>query len=197
MDYLNFWKTNGLKFITPKYLENPEGFDISEVLHKLINEHCHVLEIGCGTGRIAQFLDSEKYIGVDINPSAILKARSRCPKHAFNTTDLDAELPERDTILLYTVCLHIPDESIDAQLKRFSATDAVFIIIAECMNTMPRGHLLRGDNYSIANQRSISEYADLLRKYGFLLDEVIAKPYAYYNGTRDITFAKFQRIMGG
>ena len=191
--YTEFWEKNGLDYITPPDNETPEGFDVAKTLRALIPHT--VLEIGCGTGRIAQYFPPSEYIGGDINEAALDKARARCPNHAFFLSTLDSPLPCRDTALLYTVALHIPDDLIVAQLQR-AAYAAPHIVIAEIMDRKHRVNrdkkLLPGE-YDISNQRSLAEYAEIMSSLGFRPAGLIVRPYAHYPG-ESMTFASFKKV---
>jgi len=188
--YIEFWKQNGLNYVTPKGLENPEGFNILEVLLTLIDGD--FLEVGCGPGRIASLFPEHQYTGVDINPYAILKAKQRLPNHTFKLINLEEPLPTTDTILLYHVCLHIPDEVIHSQIERLKSTGANTIIIAECMDNGYRKYRTKTQGYHLANQRNREEYMDIMKFHGYLLTETIEKPYEYYKTNNStVTFLKF------
>lgn len=176
MDYLEFWQQKGTKFITPADKENPEGFDVKEILDMLIiGKLC---EAGCGTGRIAKWFDN--YIGVDINPKALEIARQKYPDKDFRLTNLKDPYPEADTTLFYTVCLHIPDNIIEEQLKRARSPR---IIIAEIMD---RAYRKKEDTYTWANNRNIEDYNNILGDPKI----VVNAPYEHYKNT-NITFAVY------
>jgi len=183
--YEQYWHDHGLETITPRGLENPEGFDLSQAIHDVCRGS--VLEIGCGTGRIARHIPAAIYTGVDINPSAIEAARKNVPTHDFRLVGIETDLPYADTAILYTVCLHIPDSLIEEQLIRATAA-APLVVIAEIMN--PKYRRASPDGYNISNQRSLEEYTRMMSDLGFDLVEVVKKPYAYYSG-EEITFASF------
>jgi len=176
MDYLDFWQQKGTKFITPSDKENPEGFDVQEVLNMLIKGK--LCEVGCGTGRIAKgFID---YVGVDINPKALEIAREKYPHKDFRLTDLEEPYPEAGTTLFYTVCLHIPDDLIESQLKRVRSDR---IIIAEIMD---RSYRKNEEGYTWANNRDIEDYNKILGTP----KTVVNIPYEHYKDT-NITFAVY------
>lgn len=187
MEYIRYWEKNGLDLITPPGEDNPEGFDVGEILKKLT--HGVVLEIGSGTGRIARHFEPGAYWGVDINPGAIFKAQKALPDHTFEYVDLDEDLPHADTALFYTVALHIPDDMIKAQLLR-ACSAAPRVVIAEIMN--PKYRSIEA-GYSISNQRTIEEYSKIMSGLGFSLTQKIEKPYNYYKG-ENITFAVFEKV---
>lgn len=192
MNYLEYWKERGLDTITPRDKENPEGFNIGEVLLPLCPGR--VLEVGCGTGRIAKFFPAGLYKGIDINPAAITRARAALPDHAFHDYAQGSAVfsgDKYDTVLFYTVLLHVPDNLIFAQLDAAAfATDR--IVIAEIMNPEYRQNRVIGADYDISNQRSLEEYVLLMKGVGFEIVETKTRPYEHYPG-QDITFAVFGR----
>lgn len=187
--YVEFWQTKGMDFIIPPQTEDPEGFDIGEILSRVCASK--ILEVGCGTGRIARFLDRKKYFGIDISKAAIDKAMADNPDYKFAVYDLEKPLPQSDTVLFYTVCLHIPDDLITAQLKR-AAISTKRVVIAEIMNPDYRSNRDPANDYDISNQRSLSQYCDLMRAEGFTLRVAHIRPYKFYEG-QDMTFAVFQK----
>ncbi len=189
MNYIDFWKTRGLDFIIPPETADPEGFDIAKTLIPLCTGN--VLEIGCGTGRIAKLFDHRFYNGVDINAEALMIARQSNPHHRFYCVEPDCLLSESDTVLFYTVCLHIPDELILGQLYR-AGQSADRIVIAEIMNPKYRENRDPSLPYDLSNQRSLAEYQELMKEIGFSLMAEVREPYKFYPG-ESITFAVFER----
>lgn len=189
MKYFEHWRTKGLDFIVPPGGDNPEGFDVGDVLTALIPGD--VLEIGCGTGRIAKHFDPYKYHGVDINPAALAVAGAALPLHAFSYWDGVSMLPKARTALLYTVALHVPDDLIEALIRR-AAEAAPRVIVAEIMNPAFRKNRNPADEYHVSNQRSLNEYMALAQGVGLRVERIKALPYAFYQG-EFITFAVFER----
>ena len=190
MKYHDFWKERGLDFIVPPGGDNPEGFDVNAVLKDIVGDS-DVLEIGCGTGRIAKHFNPYSYVGVDINPAALAVAGAALPLHAFSHWDGKSMLPKAPVAILYTVCLHVPDDEIDAMIARASEA-ARRVVIAEIMNPRFRQHVDGG--YTLSNQRSLEDYIQRFMSAGgmkFLGARPL--PYAHYPG-EFITFATFERI---
>jgi len=100
-----------------------------------------VCEVGCGTGRIAKYIDPNKYIGVDINPSAIAITQKKNPSHKFSSIEWNASYPIADTYLFYTVFLHIPDNFIANLINKLSGR----VIIVESMGRWKRDYLRTND----------------------------------------------------
>ena len=117
-----------------------------------------VCEIGCGDGRIAQHLSDKQYMGLDINNYSIEQAKKNHPHYDFRTIQWEDKYPEATTYLFYTVLLHIPDNEINAIIKKLSNK----VIVIEAMNYWIRDYG-RGNNY----QRDPSMYRKLFETHGF------------------------------
>jgi ubiquinone/menaquinone biosynthesis C-methylase UbiE len=79
-----------------------------------------ILDVGCCDGRYARWLNQrlpgglipEKYIGVDITPAFVERARSRSPEYLFQVGDVRAlEFPDRSfmNVICPNVLMHVPD----------------------------------------------------------------------------------------
>jgi len=144
-----FWQgEKALRFITPPGERFPEG-DI----HGILNNHCEgkVLEYGCGDGRLAPAFEVENYIGVDINPSAVEKAKRNNPEYDFRPV----EFPGADTILAHTVLLHVSDDRIEQLIGKF--LEYPRIVIGEVMGRNWR----RSGNPPVYN-RDEQDYIDMM-----------------------------------
>lgn len=171
-----FWKREGLQHITPAGKENPEGWDVRPFLRELARGS--VLEIGCGPGRLCTAFDPDDYLGVDINPAAISKARTRHPEYQFELY----EGQSADSALLYTVLLHVSDDDLPEFVAGINADR---VIVAEIMGRQWR----RAGNPPVFN-REPQEYIDAFE--GFECVDTYGKPYMHYQGTC-ITFLVFER----
>lgn len=173
---MSIWTKEGLKHITPKGKENPEGFDVKALLAEIVGGRS-VLDYGCGRGRLSAAFSPELYLGYDINPKALPAARQANPAHTYS------DQPEtKDVTLFYTVALHIPDDEVHEALDTGSDT----VIIAEIM----REDMKRGDGIPPAYNRSPELYGEIMQALGYRLKSRIDKPYRYYNNA-DITFLEF------
>lgn len=67
-----------------------------------------VLDVGCGSGRLAEYISSDQYLGIDVDPFSIELARARFPSHRFeaNMSKVDGKF---DTIVSLAVIEHVND----------------------------------------------------------------------------------------
>ena len=69
-----------------------------------------VLDIGCGSGALAELIESSNYLGVDRDPISLDKAKKSFPSHQFQT-EMPATTSEFDTVVALAVIEHVPDPS--------------------------------------------------------------------------------------
>lgn len=157
-----YWQANrNLDHITPPGERFPE-VGLFKALQEAVTGS--VFEFGCGNGRLAPAFSPEAYTGFDINQHAIDAARIANPDYTFGSQWIEA-----DTVLAYTVLLHIPDHEIEAVIDQFKAYKHV--VIGEIMGRQWR----RPGNPPVFN-RDLEEYAAMLgREY-----TVIRVPYPRY-----------------
>ena len=180
-----FWKKEGLRHIKPNTgKEFPEGFNVLGYLEKWANGR-RVVEIGCGYGRLCGAFPVDEYIGYDINPQAVEKAKRMFPDYPFFPLE-DSVLFPSDLVMFYTVLLHIPDESIIDFIKSVTGF-APNVLVAEVMGRKWR----RQGNPPVFN-REPAEYDEIFKEAGFLPIKRQALPYKRYKNT-DITFIEYER----
>ena len=147
-----------------------------------------VLDVGCGPGRLRDFLPDVSYTGIDSNPAYLAKARARYPHDRFEQLDLEADcstFPDRDfdLIVAYGVLHHLTDAAAGRlfafshdrlrQGGRLVTLDAVYRPgqhpLARLLISMDRGRFVRDDSGYTALARSafprveITCYENLLR----------------------------------
>jgi 2-polyprenyl-3-methyl-5-hydroxy-6-metoxy-1,4-benzoquinol methylase len=77
-----------------------------------------VLDVGCGTGALAQYCDPRHYLGIDIDEASLATARHAHPEHRFER-DLPTGELLFDTIVALAVIEHVPSPGVWlAQLAR-------------------------------------------------------------------------------
>jgi 2-polyprenyl-3-methyl-5-hydroxy-6-metoxy-1,4-benzoquinol methylase len=70
--------------------------------------HGRVLDIGCGSGALAEMVPEQLYLGVDVSEPSLRAARLRHARHRFQST-LPALEPAFDTVVALAVIEHVPD----------------------------------------------------------------------------------------
>ena len=90
-----------------------------ELLDKIIPKNVKILDLGCGTGHIAEVLKGREWHGIDISPESINTA-----KHFYKTAkigDITEKLPYRnksfDCVLLLSTLHHVPPEEHENIIK--------------------------------------------------------------------------------
>jgi 2-polyprenyl-3-methyl-5-hydroxy-6-metoxy-1,4-benzoquinol methylase len=72
----------------------------------------NLLDIGCGTGELARYVDPKRYLGIDRDEGSIAAARKRFPMHHFVTLsefDASPHQNEFDQIVGLAVIEHVDD----------------------------------------------------------------------------------------
>ncbi|WP_160286235.1 class I SAM-dependent methyltransferase [Pseudomonas knackmussii] len=172
----DFWSAEGINYVIPPVGgEFPEGFDVREMLRKIIDPSGGVLEVGCGYGRLSAAFPADKYVGVDVNPTAIEQARKRNPEHRYLVIEPGADLPEANSALIYTVALHVSDQALDEFLTPICKA-ANTIVIAEIMDER-----WRRDGVPPVFNRDPEAYVGAMRLQGFELLQYGKVVYERYN----------------
>ena len=66
-----------------------------------------VLDVGCGSGKLARHVAPDRYLGIDIDAASIAVARASFPDHRFENT-LFSDEKDFDTITALAVIEHVP-----------------------------------------------------------------------------------------
>lgn len=175
----DYWKNEGLLNIIPNDTENPEGFNIQAFVSTLFDDGEKVTDFGCGVGRLTSAFKPENYYGYDINDKALEIAREQNKGFEYGNT-----VKYLDSVLFYTVLLHIPDDEID---KLISSIESDKVVVAEIM-----GREWRRDGTPPVFNREISDYIEIFESAGFELVQIKNRRYKHYDET-DISFLTFIR----
>lgn len=153
----------------------------------LIRSRESILDFGCGTGRLTEFMakDFKKVIGVDISATMIAQGRSRLKKlKNVELLEIDGQsipLPDEsiDTVFSYLVFQHIKDremvENSFREIFRILSPEGVFKVLLRSDKQKDMSRWWSGVEY---NQESTRE---LYKKIGFsLLKTEPADKYAFW-----------------
>lgn len=171
-----FWISQEVKHIKPEIdTEYPEGTYIEEALRKAIGSAFPVLEAGCGVGRLATFFNPDEYLGIDVNPNALLQARTSLPQHNLRLTDDGIAFPPSASTFFYTALLYVSDKALPILLARINKT-CKKVIIAGIMDQRWR----RGGNPPVFS-RDAETYILEMQKLGYTLTAEDKHPYERYD----------------
>jgi hypothetical protein len=103
---------------TNRKSEIASASSVSSVLRELAGNLYPVLDIGCAEGSIASQFQPHEYVGIDLDPQALLQARRSFPTHQFRLCDHGYSYPATPTALLCDVLMRIADEHLLSFLRR-------------------------------------------------------------------------------
>jgi len=105
-----------------------------------------ILDLGCGNGRLLQFLEKEAenwhqktfyYVGIDSSKNLITEARKKHPRHIFQTGDM-TKIPAKDKTVDILFCIrafhHLPTKKMRLEalkeMKRVLKHQGILIVTA-------------------------------------------------------------------
>ena len=186
-EFVEFWQTDDLRNIVPPSNEMPAGYDETAFLRRLspVLGADSVVEIGCGYGRLAPAFSRNCYLGLDINPKAIGKARKLLPDYRFDVIGFAGPYPEADLYLAYTVFLHVDDKHM-VEIARDLSKACRKLLIVEILDPSFRQAPSAVPNFV----RSRMDYERTFD--AFKLEFELRRPYAHYPGT-DLSYLLLKR----
>jgi SAM-dependent methyltransferase len=184
-EIIKFWQKEGTKHLIPSTGEQfPEGWDVRPYLESLFPQKGKIIEVGCGNGRLSLSFDFARYLGLDVNPTAIEEAQKLYPQYTFKFIQPHEQLPFSEFKFVYTVLLHVSDEAIEGMVNSLVESSSE-VLVAEIMGRKWR----RAGNPPVFN-REVDEYIQLFEAYGCKVIHQEERPYKRYKNT-NITFIKF------
>jgi len=113
-DYRSYWQE--------RVYDNQLIEDCQQRLYGKYQVPGKVLEIGCGVGRLSALF--KDYIGIDLNTSAVEKARENYPDATFRVADIVTdELEQAENLITCAVLQHIPDDLIASVAQKIQAVN--------------------------------------------------------------------------
>jgi SAM-dependent methyltransferase len=183
MKATDWWASGaGIADLTPRGATWPEGIGFADDLHALARSG-HVLELGCGAGRLAGFFRPSAYVGVDVCAAALDRAARSHPNHVFALVDTQTALPSADVTLAHTVLLHVPDEDLPGLIGRIRSPR---VVVSEILGR----HWRRTGNPPVFN-READDYAAAFAAAGFAEHARWTRHYNRYGGV-DLSLMEFR-----
>lgn len=102
---------------------------------KHVKSHFKVLDLGCGNGRLFEFLRPIDYTGIDSSENLLKEAKKRYPDVSFVNGDM-LEIPLKDNEFDMVFCIaalhHIPSKNLRkkavSEIKRVLKKDGILIL---------------------------------------------------------------------
>lgn len=152
----------------------------------------HVLEVGCGYGRLSPWISeyASDYVGIDINAEALNMASNLHPNLSFqedNIAEITFDKNSFDLVVSNTVLHHIPPDVFQdavSNISRIITANGTF-----CMAGVTEGP---GNNKTWV--RSEKEYEDHFAKYGFTMKDTVDRDLPWRDSTEWVnTIMCFER----
>jgi SAM-dependent methyltransferase len=70
-----------------------------------------ILDVGCGSGGLAELVDPASYVGVEVDEISLNSAKHNYPNHSFRS-DLPSVDEKFDTVVSLAVIEHVPEPAI-------------------------------------------------------------------------------------
>jgi 2-polyprenyl-3-methyl-5-hydroxy-6-metoxy-1,4-benzoquinol methylase len=121
-----------------------------------------VLDVGCGTGVLSNYVPSKMYVGFDVDDYSLQSARATYPEYEF-VRDLPP-IPEKfDTIIALAVIEHMDDPTLflSALVERMNSSEQSKIVITT-PNPVFKGLYRIGARLGIFSRHASDEHKALL-----------------------------------
>ncbi|MCH9621173.1 MAG: hypothetical protein S4CHLAM20_05900 [Chlamydiia bacterium] len=141
----------------------------------------HVIDLGCGEGRLSQVFAKNDYLGLDIDEKIINVAKTQFSDYAFLVPD--DSIFSTDMCIASRVFLEITEKKIHEILTRMRCK---WLLVAEPLASQEQGNVLS------FNQRSREDYIAMMRAHDLLLFKHMVKTVT--NETKeDVSFLLFKK----
>jgi 2-polyprenyl-3-methyl-5-hydroxy-6-metoxy-1,4-benzoquinol methylase len=120
-----------------------------------------VLDVGCGSGTLAQWCATDDYLGVEPDAASLQSARTAHPQHRFQ-----ADLPDSgkwDVIILLAVIEHVPQPAVFLTRLRHLAAPQARLVMTTPHPSLGWVHRW-GAQFGLFSQAAEEEHETLLDK---------------------------------
>jgi 2-polyprenyl-3-methyl-5-hydroxy-6-metoxy-1,4-benzoquinol methylase len=123
-----------------------------------------VLDFGCGSGSLAEYVSQDKYLGIEMDAVSLEKARLNFPDHCFSS-ELPQTTNEYDTIVTLAVIEHVknPTKLLSMLSQYLKASDKARLILTTPHPAMDWIHTI-GANIGLFSKHANEEHESLLNK---------------------------------
>lgn len=121
-----------------------------------------VLDIGCGEGNLASFVEADLYVGMDINVQSLVRAKRRFPHHQFLETMPEAD-ETFDTVVALAVIEHVSDPVLflkECKRRLRQSSGSRLVLSTPCPRWALLYHL--GVHLGLFSKQAQQEHKDLL-----------------------------------
>lgn len=137
-----------------------------------------VLDIGCGNGALAAFVDPDLYLGMDRDKEALTAARASFPKHQF-TEKLPANGPF-DTIVALALIEHLTEPQAELKLWSSLLSEGGRIVLTTPCRSFRSVHEL-GSRAGLFSQDAAREHVEMFNRRSLTaLAEQVGLHLVYY-----------------
>ena len=172
-------------YIASRYTKNDRAIYDIEFIKQFINKNSTILDLGCGTGILEEYLAPlvAKIVGIDKYQEFLNKAykAENIEYIASSFSDLNIK-KQIDLILLFGITMYLSDEELDDLLKKVIVAmnkESIFIIknqfgVEEEVIVDNFSEALQCDYY--AKYRKLEDMCQIVQEHGFSCDVVDIYP---------------------
>ena len=163
---------------------------IKEVLPD--DEFSHILEVGCGYGRLSPWISEfgSDYVGIDIDSEALSIASNLYPNLSFqqgNVSEVTFDENCFDLVVSNTVLHHLPPDVFQdavSNISRITTENGIFCMAA----------VTEGPGNDMTWVRDKKEYEDRFAQYGFIMKSSVDRDLPWRDSTEWVnTIMCFER----
>jgi SAM-dependent methyltransferase len=142
-----------------------------------------ILDVGCGSGALAELVDSASYVGIEVDEISVNKAKQSYPRHFFQNT-LPPVAEKFDTVVSLAVIEHVSDPAAFLNsLSQYLKSSKAQIVITTPHPSVDWLHDI-GASVGLFSKHANEEHEDLL-------DEEKLRATGFAAGLRLVSYSRF------